>query len=210
MKANVKYKIIDIKVMVEQMYHFKVNYMKYWRVKEIIIAQLFGGWKQAYNLIVSLLGAMQNNNPSTKVEWFTIPTNNSNYRFFQGVCWAFGPAIRAFKHCRPVIGIDATFLSGRYKGELMTACDYDAEDQLVPLSFGLFDKETNLSWERFMKFARQKVIGSRMICVISDRHVSILRVFREAYLGWHEDAREVFHRYCSRLICQNFQCHFKD
>jgi MULE transposase domain len=153
---------------------------------------------------------MQNNNPGTKVEWFTVLTNNSNYRFFQGICWAFGPAIRAFKHCRPVIGIDATFLSGRYKGRLMTACGYDAEDQLVPLAFGLFDKETNLSWERFMKFIRQKVIGSRVVCVISDRHASILRVFREADLGWHEDAREAFHRYCFRHICQNFQRHFKD
>jgi hypothetical protein len=79
-KFNVKYKIIDIKVMVEKIYHFKVNYMKCWHAKEILIAQLFGGWKQAYNLIVPLLGAMQNNNPGTKVEWFTVPTNNSNYR----------------------------------------------------------------------------------------------------------------------------------
>jgi hypothetical protein len=72
-KANVKYKIIDIKVMVEQMYHFKVNYMKCWRAKKIIIAQLFGGWKQAYNLIVFLLRAIQDNNPSTKIEWFIVP-----------------------------------------------------------------------------------------------------------------------------------------
>jgi hypothetical protein len=86
------------------MYHFKVNYMKYWRAKEIAIAQLFGGWKQTYNLIVPLLGAMQNNNPDTKVERFTVPTNNSNDKFFQGVCWAFGPAIRAFKHCNTSMG----------------------------------------------------------------------------------------------------------
>jgi hypothetical protein len=57
-----------------------------------------------------------------------VPTNNSNYKLFQGVCWAFGPGIRAFKHYRPVIGIDATFLLGRYKGRLITACDYDAGD----------------------------------------------------------------------------------
>jgi hypothetical protein len=61
--------------MVEQMYHFKVNYMKCWRAKKIIIAQLFGGWKQAYNIIILLLGAIQNNNLSTKIEWFTVPTS---------------------------------------------------------------------------------------------------------------------------------------
>jgi hypothetical protein len=60
-----------------------------------------------------------------------------------------------------------------------------------------------------MKFVRQEVVGSRVVCVISYRHASILRVFRESDLGWHEDEREAFHRYCSRHICQNFQRHFK-
>jgi hypothetical protein len=26
---------------------------------------------------------MQNNSPGTKVEWFTVPINNSNYKFFK-------------------------------------------------------------------------------------------------------------------------------
>jgi MULE transposase domain len=139
-----------------------------------------------------------------------VPTNDINYYFFQGVCWAFGPATAAFKHCRPVIGVDTIFLSGRYKDRLLTACGHDAEGQLVLITFGLFDKENNLSWERFIKFIRREVIGSRVICVISDRHPSILRVFREPNLGWHTESGQAYHRFCSRHLVQNFQCHIND
>jgi MULE transposase domain len=89
--------------------------------------------------------AIKQNNPGTKIEWFTMPMNDINYHFFQGVFWAFGSAIATFKHCRPVIGVDATFLSGRYKGRLLTTYGYDAEGQLAPIAFGLFDRENNLS-----------------------------------------------------------------
>ena len=66
----------DIKVDIEQRYNFKVNYLKCWRAKEIAIAQIFGGWRQAYNLIRPLLDAIQRTNEGTKVEWFTVRTDN--------------------------------------------------------------------------------------------------------------------------------------
>jgi hypothetical protein len=92
----------------------------------------------------------------------------------------------------------------------MTACGYDAEDQLVPIAFGLFDTENNLAWERFMKFVRREVVGLRFVTVISDRHQAILRVFKEPDLGWNVQTQQAAHRYCSRHICQNFQRAFKD
>jgi hypothetical protein len=130
-KGNVKFKIKDIKVAIEQKYSFKANYLKCWRAKEIAIAQLFGGWRKAYDLINPLLTTIQRANPGTRVEWFTRPSNNPTTCFFKMVCWAFGPAIEAFKYLMPVIGIDGTHISGRYKGKLLVSCGYDAEDQFV-------------------------------------------------------------------------------
>jgi hypothetical protein len=66
---------------------------------------------------------------------------------------------------------------------------------LLPIAFGLFDKENNISWERFMKFVRRKVIGSRVVCIISDMHHSILRVFKELNFGWHTKLELVYHRF---------------
>jgi hypothetical protein len=51
-----------------------------------------------------------------------------------------------FKHLRPVITIDAGFLSGRYKGRLLMTCVYDAENKLLPLTFGIVDEENVKKW----------------------------------------------------------------
>jgi hypothetical protein len=94
---------------------------------------------------MSLLHAIQRTNSRAVIEWFTAPINDSNERLFQAVCWAYGPSIVAFKYCKPVIEIDGTHLSERYKGKMLVAYDFDAEDQLVPLAFTLVDIENNKS-----------------------------------------------------------------
>lgn len=43
----------------------------------------------------------------------------------------------------------------------MTTCGYDAKDQLLPLAFGLLDRENNLACERFIKFVSREVVSSR-------------------------------------------------
>jgi hypothetical protein len=60
---------------------------------------------------------------------------------FKSIVWAYGPCIAAFKHLRPVITIDAGFLSGRYKGILLMACGYDAENKVIPLAFGIVNAD---------------------------------------------------------------------
>jgi MULE transposase domain len=159
---------------------------------------------------MSLLHAIQRTNLRAVIEWFTAPINDSNERLFQAVCWAYDPSIVAFKYCKPVIEIDGTHLSERYKGKMLVAYDFDAEDQLVPLAFTLVDIENNKSWEDFMKFVRREVVRSWVVTVLSDRHNSILWVFSQPYLGWSTQDRHVFHRYCSRHICQNFTQEFTD
>jgi MULE transposase domain len=77
------------------------------------------------------------------IEWFTALKNDHNEILFQVVCWIHGPIIEAFKHCKPVIGIDGTYLSRRYKGKMLIAYGFDVEDQLVPLTFALVDTENN-------------------------------------------------------------------
>jgi hypothetical protein len=67
-KDNVRFTIKDIKVIIEQRYSFKTPYLKCWRAKDIAIAQLFRGWRQTYDLIMSLLHAIQRTNLGTMIE----------------------------------------------------------------------------------------------------------------------------------------------
>jgi hypothetical protein len=54
---------------------------------------------------------------------------------------ALGPAIAAFKQCRPVICIDGTFLIGKYKGTILTAMAADGNNQLLPLAIAFVEGE---------------------------------------------------------------------
>ena len=39
--------------------------------------------------------------------------------------------------CRPYLAIDATFLTGRFKGQLVAACAVDAHSVVFPVAFGV-------------------------------------------------------------------------
>ena len=155
-----------------------------WCGRELAIARQFGSWEGSYSLIVPLLTAIKSTNPGTLFDVVSGVTNKSEIRLFMRAAWAFGPCIEAVPFLRPVITIDACFLSGRYKGKLLIACGYDAGNQLVPLAFGLVEKEDFDNWGWFMKWTRDHVFGrSRFLCVISDRHLGIKKVFRQTDLG---------------------------
>jgi hypothetical protein len=53
----------------------------------------------------------------------------------------------SFAHYRPIISIDDTFMSGKYKCTLMVAVGMTAKNQLLPLAFALVEGENNESWK---------------------------------------------------------------
>jgi MULE transposase domain len=150
------------------------------------------------------LWAIARTTPSTKFKISTCDTSDDNVKMFKSIAWAYGPCIVTFKHLRPVITIDAGFLSGRYKGRLLMACGYDAENKLIPLTFGIVDAENvnNLGW--FMRWVRNEVIQYNIkICVISHCHRGIKGVFERLHLGWFVQRGEAVHRYCMQHVEEN-------
>jgi MULE transposase domain len=126
--------------------------------------------------------------------------------------WAFGPCIAAWPYLRPVLTIDAGFLSGRYAGKLFMACDYDAEQQLLPLAFDVVAGEESVAnWGWFMQWLRKEVVGPSKITIISDQHLGIRAVLERPDFGWQVSAGEAVHRYCTQHIAQNVykNCHIK-
>ena len=115
--------------------------------------------------------------------------------------WCFGPSIEAFKHCRPVLSVDGTFLTGKFKGVLLVAVSCDANNQLVPLAFALVEREDNSNWKWFMHLVRTRIIGpGRVVCVISYRHQGILNAVKDEIPG-HPLVR---HRWCMRYFAANY------
>ena len=64
----------------------------------------------------------------------------------QRVFWCYQQCVDSFQFCRPVILVDGTFLSSKYRGVLMMAVAVDPENQLVPMAFSLTEGKTKESW----------------------------------------------------------------
>jgi hypothetical protein len=58
--------------------------------------------------------------------------------------------VAGFAHCRLIISVDGTFLTGKYKGTLMIAIGITVENQLLSLAFALVEGENNESWKWFL------------------------------------------------------------
>ena len=181
----------------------KPTYNKLWRGRETAMAMLFGSWSGAYALLPRLLNAIRTSNPGSKTALQSDPTENPNVRKFIRAAWAFGPCIEAFRFMRPVISIDASFLHGRYQGRHLVVAAYDADNQLLPLAFGLVESESGENWGWFMRWLRQEVVGDRPICVISDRHKGIKHVFNSPLFGWNEHQKQAVHRLCVQHVSEN-------
>jgi hypothetical protein len=83
------------------------------------------------------------------------PLRHILYRVF----WYFDQCKHAFQYCRPIVLVDGTFLTGKYRGTLMMAAAVDPENQIVPMAFALAEGENNDSWSWFMCLLRVHVLG---------------------------------------------------
>ncbi|CAM8993874.1 unnamed protein product [Rhodiola kirilowii] len=83
---------------------------------------------------------LKESNPGSIVHWDTSMLESGNVSLNR-VFWSFAPAIDGFKHCRPVISIDATHLIGKWKGVLMIAVSLDAQNEILPLAYALVEGE---------------------------------------------------------------------
>jgi hypothetical protein len=125
--------------------NYTVNYGKAWRAKQHAISMLWGDWKDAYGRVPKILQAITHFNPGTK--WCTHTTRKEELHkgvmkpVMERVYWCFPQCVEAFKHCRPVISVDGTFLTRKYRGVLLIATGVDGEDRLVPLAFALVESE---------------------------------------------------------------------
>ncbi|KAL8144849.1 hypothetical protein AgCh_003170 [Apium graveolens] len=90
---------------------------------------------------------------------------------FRRLFWKFKPCIDAFTHCIPVLQIDGTHLSGKYRGVLLTATTIDGFHHILPVAFAVVEGENVSSWTWFMDRVRKTVALRQMgVCVISDGH----------------------------------------
>ena len=85
----------------------------------------------------------------------------------QRAFFCIGACVRAFQFSLPVICIDGTFLTGRYKGHILTTIGVDCNNQIVPLAFVFVENENLDSWYWFFERVKVHVVAARPdVCLI--------------------------------------------
>ena len=103
------------------------------------------------------LAGFKDASPGTKYKLLMDDNYERGTYKFKSVFWAFRPCIVGFKHCRPVMSIDATHLYGKYKGKLLITMATDANNKIYPLAFAIVESESTETWGWFLACIRRYV-----------------------------------------------------
>ena len=121
---------------------------------------------------------------------------------FMRIFVALKPCIDGFlEGCRPFIGIDASCLYGKYRGQLASATGIDGHNWLYHIAYAIFDTENEDNWTWFMQ---------QLHIAIGD--VPNLVICTDACKGLEKAVGAVFpnaeNRECMRHLYQNFMKHY--
>ncbi|XP_025670663.1 uncharacterized protein [Arachis hypogaea] len=127
--------------------------------------------------------------------------------YFHRLFRTFPPCIEAFRHCKPLVSIDDTYLYGKYGGTLLLAIVQDGNSNILPIAFALVEGENAESWSFFLSNLRSHVTPQEGILVISDRHNGIKAALEDPENGWLPP--RAFRAFCIRHVAANFSISFK-
>ncbi|GBG75439.1 hypothetical protein CBR_g20069 [Chara braunii] len=174
----------------------KVKYRCAWKGKEIAKARILGSDDDGYRYLRQYCKEVQRSNPGSLA---FMQTEEGNSRF-ECMFLALDACIRGFQHCRPLIGLDGTFIKTRYKGCLMGATTIDAQGQLFPVAFALVAGEDADNWSWFLNHLKgtfeSRGMDTSVITFLSDREKGLIQVVQIVFY-------DCPHGFCMKHIADN-------
>ncbi|XP_028785499.1 uncharacterized protein LOC114741414 [Neltuma alba] len=159
----------DIRKRLERDYGVKLTYHQAYRAKEKALEDIYGRPDQTYMLIPWTCDRLKETDDKTIAKW--VATRNST---FERVFIAYGCRIEGFiTGARHILYIDRSHLSGPYKGTLLSASAYDADNELLPFAITIVKGETLEDWTWFLHMIKE-IVGSMQLTIISDQHNTII------------------------------------
>ncbi|KAH0732761.1 hypothetical protein KY289_003949 [Solanum tuberosum] len=142
-------------------------------VKRLVLEKLEGSYIDEFNKFEGYAQELRDSNPALKNGW-------------KG-------------GLRPFIGLDGTFLKGKYKGILLVAMGQDSVKHFYPLAWAVVDRETSRTWKWFVELLRNSLdlADGEGVTFMSDMHKGLLDAVSQVFPKAH-------HRWCARHIEANW------
>ncbi|KAM3284145.1 hypothetical protein P3S67_022943 [Capsicum chacoense] len=186
---------------VDDKFFLNVSYTKMKRVKRIILEKLDGSFIDDFNKLEIYAQELRDTNPGSNVV-----INISKDVLVQGkrrflrmyVC--FEALKRGWiSGLRPFIGLDGTFLKGKFKGILLVALGQNSMKHFYPLAWAVIDRETARTWKWFIDLLRNSLglADGEGLTLMSDMQKGLIDVVGQLFPKAH-------HRWCVRHIEANW------
>ncbi|XP_058211592.1 uncharacterized protein LOC131323766 [Rhododendron vialii] len=179
----------------EHVFQCHLNYSQGWRVKEKAKEAITGPPSMTFHLVPWMCRRLVEAIPNSRAIW----TSTDEGKFKQ-LFVSYGCSIAAFRsgYLRPVLKLDACFLTGYYRGHVLSASAHDANDGLYPLAYAIVSSENDEDWLWFLVNLKE-VLGGCQVVLVIDRNISLLngiiKVFCNAWCLRH--LKENFSKFAS-------------
>ncbi|KAL3643911.1 hypothetical protein CASFOL_011843 [Castilleja foliolosa] len=181
-------------------YSIDINYDLALRAKHQAYSLMYGTEKTSFSTLPSYLYMLRKTNPGT----VTAVNVDDETGQFHNAFFALGPAIKGFReNARPVIVVDGTFLTGKYKGILFVAVAQDGNNQIFPLAAGIGHVENDETWTWFLRNLERAYGSPDDLLIISDGAKSISNAIERAF-------PRAKHGLCVVHIARNLKIYGKD
>ncbi|XP_060200140.1 uncharacterized protein LOC132628373 [Lycium barbarum] len=176
--ANHKRKVSpgDIMDDVKNEFDVDVSYMLAWRAREKAMNDLRGDPAASYNKLSAYVYILDKTYSGSHVKMHKSCENEFLYFFV-----ALKAYIKEFECCRPIVVMDGAHLKSTYNGTFVSASTLDGAGNILPLAYGLIDSENDKSWTWFFEQFKQAYGIRDNMCVVSDRHESIIKAVYRVY-----------------------------
>ena len=140
----------DCKEKLETDYGIKLKYSKAWSGMKVALEQIHGKYEESFQLLFNWAAQIEKVSPGSLVQ-IELDKIGEKHRF-KRIFVALRPCIDGFKAgCRPFVGVDASSLNGKYRGQLASATGVDGHNWLYHIAYAIFDSETEDNWKWFME-----------------------------------------------------------
>ncbi|KAF9593184.1 hypothetical protein IFM89_020480 [Coptis chinensis] len=177
-------------LMAQVLYEFRVaiSYWTAWRSRSRMLERINGNYEESYTKISVLKTQILHRNEGSIAKWYRHGETGEFVRFFL----AYKASLDGFVNgCKPIIGLDDTFLKGKYGGCVLTTIGLDAMNGLFPLSIYICKGEDKFTWNKLLLNLRPHINKhAEKLTFISGRQKGLIDV---VYVNFPESN----HRYCS-------------
>ncbi|CAD5322070.1 MULE transposase domain [Arabidopsis thaliana x Arabidopsis arenosa] len=204
LRENPNCKPKEILEEIHRVHGITLSYKQAWRGKERIMATMRGSFEEGYRLLPQYCEQVKRTNPGSIASVYGSPADNC----FQRLFISFQASIYGFLNaCRPLLGLDRTYLKSKYLGTLLLATGFDGDGALFPLAFGIVDEENDENWMWFLcelhNLLETNTENMPRLTILSDRQKGIVE-------GVEQNFPTAFHGFCMRHLSESFRKEFNN